>query len=395
MDGETRSNGGSVLVTGGAGYIGSVTVRELLAHGYDVVVLDSFVKGRRFAVERNAGFARKKGRCFTLEEGDLGDTDFLRGVFERNAVSSVIHFAAYIEVGESVEHPALYFYNNIVNTVHLLDAMSGAGVKRIVFSSSAAVYGNPESVPIPEDAPTIPINPYGYTKLTMERMIGAYQREFGIEWVALRYFNAAGAAPDGELGEAHFPESHLIPRAIDWVAKGEKVKVFGDDYDTEDGTCLRDYISIADLARAHRLALELSGPSRINRAYNLGSGNGFTVGSVVREVGRTLNVEADIEIADRRPGDPDKLLASSSAFQEAAGWKLEHSDIGRILAAAAAWYESRPQEALEPKPLPDRDESAMAAEIEDELARNRVIEQGLKEEIVERLKKDMGTMVES
>ena len=380
---------GTVLVTGGAGYIGSVTVRELLGNGYDVVVVDSFVKGRRFAVERNAGFARGKGRNFILEEGDLGDPGFLRGVFGRHSISAVIHFAAFIEVGESVRRPALYFYNNIINTVHLLDAMAGAGVKRIVFSSSAAVYGNPESVPIPEDAPTRPINPYGYTKLAMERMIGAYRNRFGIEWVALRYFNAAGASSDGELGEAHFPESHLIPRAIDWVAKGERVKVFGDDYDTGDGTCLRDYINIADLARAHRLAIELSDPAALNRPYNLGSGAGFTVGRVVREVGRTLGVEADIEIVARRPGDPDKLLASSLAFQSAAGWKLEHSKIGQILEAAAGWYKNRPEEALEPKPMPDVDEKKMAARIEEELARNSVIDQGLKDEILERLRGDI------
>jgi len=385
MTDKTEDLKGIILVTGGAGYIGSVTARELLNNGYDVVVLDNFVKGRRFAVERNRSFAKEKGRSFILEEGDLGDAQFLREVFTRNRFDAVIHFAAFIEVGESVQHPALYFYNNIINTIHLLDAMAEAGVKRIIFSSSAAVYGNPDNVPIPEDARTQPINPYGYTKLAMERMIGSYQERFGIEWVALRYFNAAGASLDGELGEAHFPESHLIPNAIDLVARGEKAKIFGNDYDTEDGTCLRDFISIVDLAQAHRLALELTGKGSINRPYNLGSGSGFTVGTIVREVGKTLGVKAEPEFMDRRPGDPDKLVASSEAFQKATGWKLQNSDIGEILKTAAEWYRGRPEEALEPKPLPRADEKEVTKKIKEELSKNEVIPQKIKDEIMERL----------
>ena len=375
----------TILVTGGAGYIGSVTARELLNNGYDVVVLDSFVKGRKFAVERNRAFAKEKGKSFGLEQGDIGDTKFLKEVFTRDKFSAVIHFAAFIEVGESVEHPALYFYNNIINTIHLLDAMAEAGVKRIIFSSSAAVYGNPDNVPIHEDAPTRPINPYGYTKLAMERMIGSYQERFSIEWVALRYFNAAGASLDGELGEAHFPESHLIPNAIDMVVRGEKAKVFGNDYDTKDGTCLRDFISIVDLARAHRLALELTGKEAIDRAYNLGSGSGFTVGAIIREVGKILGVKAEPEFVDRRPGDPDKLVALSEAFRNASGWNLQNSDIEEILKAAAEWYKKRPEEALEPKPLPRADEKEVTQKIKKELSKNKVIPQRIKDEIMERL----------
>jgi UDP-glucose 4-epimerase len=374
----------TILVTGGAGYIGSVTARELMANGYDVVVLDSFVKGRRFTVERNAAFARDNGRQFILEEGDLGDVSFLREVFTNNEISAVIHFAAFAEVGESVNHPGLYFYNNIMNTAHLLDAMAASGVKRIVFSSSCSVYGKPATVPIKEDFPTHPINPYGYTKLAMERMICSYRDIYGMEWVALRYFNAAGASLDGDLGESHYPESHLIPNAIDWTVKGEKVKVFGDDYDTEDGTCLRDYISIVDLARAHRMALEM--PDKvINRAYNLGSGSGFTVDTVVREVGKALGVEAVSEHVARRPGDPDKLLASSAAFIEASGWELKDSSIEDILRVAVAWYKNRPEEALEPKPLPDVPEKDMIEKIHSELDENLVIPQSVKKDILDKL----------
>ena len=378
-------------MTGGAGYIGSITARELLQNGYDVVVLDNFVKGRHFAAERNRGFAERTGRTFILEQGDLGDELFLKEVFARNSVKAVIHFAAFTEVGESVRHPALYFYNNIINTVHLLDAMASSGVKRIVFSSSAAVYGNPDKVPIPEDAPTRPINPYGYTKLSMERMIGHYQKRFGIEWIALRYFNAAGAWPDGELGEAHSPESHLIPNAIDMTAKGTRVKVFGSDYDTSDGTCLRDYISIMDLARAHRLALEITERSALNRPYNLGSGNGFTVGEVVREVGKAMNVAAEPEFVARRPGDPDKLVASSEAFKRAAGWEVRDSRIEDILKTAVEWYRARPKEALEEKPLPAADEEQTSGKVKKELARNKVIPEVLKDEILKRLAEELSS----
>ncbi len=375
----------NIVVTGGAGYIGSVTARELLASGYNVVVADNFVKGRKFAVERNRAFAQKNGRDLLLEEGDLGEAKFLKRIFKKNHINAVIHFAAFIEVAESVQHPALYFYNNIINTVHLLDAMAEAGVKRIIFSSSAAVYGNPDSVPIKESAPTRPINPYGYTKLTMERMIGAYKEKFGIEWVALRYFNAAGASFDGELGEAHSPESHLIPNAIDMAAHGEKVKIFGSDYDTEDGTCLRDFISVADLARAHRLALELPGDETINRAYNLGTGSGFTVAAIVRQVGKTLGVNAEPEFLERRPGDPDKLVASPEAFMKAAGWELKNSAIEEILRSAVEWYRTRPEEALEHKSLPRADEKEMTGRVKIELERNPVIPETLKGEILKKL----------
>ena len=215
-------------------------------------------------------------------------------------------------------------------------------------------------------------------------MIGHYREEFGLEWVALRYFNAAGASVDGELGEAHSPESHLIPIAIDLVSRGETVKIFGSDYSTKDGTCLRDFISIVDLARAHRLALEAP-PEFVNRPYNLGSGNGFTVGEIVREVGKILRTEAAADYVDRRPGDPGKLVASSEAFQKATGWQLRNSKLEEILRTAAAWYRARPDEALEPKPLPNVTEEEATVRTKDELARNRIVPQLLKNEILEEL----------
>jgi UDP-glucose 4-epimerase len=376
----------TVLVTGGAGYIGSVTVRDLLANGYDIVVVDNLVKGRRFAVERNGDFAEKKRRKFFFEKGDLSDRIFLEKVFKDHGISAVVHFAAFTEVGESTVHPELYFYNNIMNTIHLLDAMAGAGVRRMIFSSSAAVYGKAEHIPIRENDRTHPINPYGFTKLMMEKMIRHYQEKFGIEWVALRYFNAAGASADGELGEAHWPESHLIPNAVDKVARGEKVKVFGSDYSTEDGTCLRDYISIMDLAEAHRLALELEGEGLLNRSYNLGSGSGFTVGAIVKEVGRIMGMKAEPEYTERRPGDPDKLVASSEAFQKATGWKLKHSDITSILKTAADWYGKKPEETMEVKPLPFADRDLVKKKITAELADNNVIPETLKQEILGQLR---------
>jgi len=380
---------GDILVTGGAGYIGSLTARELLDAGYGIVVLDNFVKGRRFAVERNRALAADKGRRFALEQGDLGDPSFLGEVFARNKLAAVMHFAAFTEVGESTRRPALYFYNNIINTIHLLEEMASSGVDSIIFSSSAAVYGNPGKVPIPENAPTRPINPYGYTKLAMENMISHYRERSGIEWIALRYFNAAGASADCALGEAHSPESHLIPNAIDMVARGDKVRIFGGDYDTKDGTCLRDYISVMDLARAHRLALEITAPSALNRPYNLGSGNGFTVGEVVRQVGKAMEVEAEPEYAARRPGDPDKLVASSDAFRKAAAWEARDSSIQDILKTAVEWYRKRPDEALEEKPLPALDEHEIAGRIEDELSRNKIIPDGLKADILKRLAEEM------
>jgi len=372
---------GRILVTGGAGYIGGITSRALLAEGYDVIVIDNFVKGRGFAVERNKALALTGKRFFLAEPVDISDKGRLSRVFSSHNIKAVIHFAAFTEVAESMTRPALYFYNNIINTIHLLDAMSDAGVKRMIFSSSAAVYGNPFSVPIKEDSPTAPINPYGYSKLAMERLIGHYREKSGIEWIALRYFNAAGASLDGELGEAHSPESHLIPNVIDMLERGEKAKIFGTRYKTPDGTCLRDFISVADLARAHILALELKGKDVINRPYNLGSGTGFTVGEIVEKVGRALGKPAEYEYLPPRSGDPDKLVASSEAFSKASGWKASSSAIEDIIGTAVKWYRKKPEEALEPKPTPNANENVLISEVLEELSENTVIPSELKDEI--------------
>jgi len=381
---KEQNTKGTVLVTGGAGYIGSHTVRKLLKEGYDVVILDSLVKGRQFLVDRNKLFAEKSGRNLVFEKGDLGDREFVKGVFSRNNISSVIHFAAFIEVGESVAKPAIYFKNNIINTMYLLDAMKDANVGKIVFSSSAAVYGNPKEVPIPENSETNPINSYGYTKLMMEKMIRYYQEKFGIKWVAFRYFNASGDSSDGDLGEAHFPESHLIPAAIDMIFQGKEMKAFGTDYDTRDGTCLRDYISVEDLASAHVLALEAKDDA-LNRAYNLGTGSGLTVKEIIENVGRLLGMPAKWIDAGRRPGDPDSLTAVSTAFQNATGWRLLASSIDTIIGSAIKWFKDRPEEAKEPKPLPDLDEGVLAMEIERSLSENNVIPEELKTEILNTL----------
>ena len=379
---------GTILVTGGAGYIGSHTVRKLLKEGYDVVILDSLVKGRQFSVERNKDFAEKSGRSLVFEKGDLGDRDFVKGVFSRNNITAVIHFAAFIEVGESVAKPAIYFKNNIINTMNLLDAMKDANVGRIVFSSSAAVYGNPKEVPIPEDSETSPINPYGYTKLAMEKIIRYYREKFGIKWTAFRYFNASGASSDGDLGESHSPESHLIPVAIDTISQGKKMKVLGTDFKTRDGTSLRDYVSVDDLASAHILALGAN-EEAFNRVYNLGSGVGLTIKEIIENVGRLLGTVAEWFDAGRRPGDPDSLTAVSTAFQNATGWGLLASSIDTIIGSAIAWFRNRPEEAKEPKPLPDLDEGALAREIEQLLAKNKVIPEELKTEILQILNVDM------
>jgi len=372
------------LITGGAGYIGSHVAKELLAQGHDVVVLDSMIKGRNFAIERNKQYAEKLGRKFVFENGDLSDKDLLNKIFKRNNFDAVLHFAAFIEVGESVKRPATYFYNNVINTLHVLDAMALAGAKKIIFSSSAAVYGNPKETPITEQCLISPVNPYGYTKLAMEKMIAHYSKRLGIKWIAFRYFNASGASKEAILGEAHFPESHLIPLAISKLAKGEDAKIFGVDYPTKDGTCVRDYIHVEDLAKAHLLALNLK-EEDYNRAYNLGTGNGFTVKEIIETTARLLKTSPKWVDAGRRAGDSDTLVASSDAFQKVSNWKLESSDISTIISSALKWYKNAPDEAQKPQYLPNKDEKMLFSKIKEELRDNRIISEELKNEIIEKL----------
>jgi UDP-arabinose 4-epimerase len=317
-----------VLVTGGAGYIGSHTTKALAGAGHEVVVLDNFSTGHRWAV--------KWGPCV---EGDLADAALVTSALKTYGIDAVMHFAASIQVGESVRDPKKYFWNNVVNTLRLLDAMIATGVPHIVFSSSAAVYGNPEKVPIPEEHPTRPVNPYGETKLMMERALEAYGAAYGLRWTALRYFNAAGADPDGELGEEHDPESHLIPLVIRAaLGRSPYVEVYGSDYPTPDGTPIRDYIHITDLADAHVKALEYLARGGESVALNLGTGKGHTVREVVAAVGRLCEGPVPFRDAPRRAGDPPALVADPSKAISFLGWEPRFPDLAAIVESAWKWH---------------------------------------------------------
>jgi UDP-glucose 4-epimerase len=319
------------LVTGGAGYVGSVVVEELLAAGAErVVVLDDLSKGHAGAVVPPA----------VLVRGDIGDAPLVEALCRDERIDVVVHMAARSLVGESVAHPAAYYDVNVQRGLRLLDAMLAAGVRRIVFSSTAAVYGEPESSPITEDFPTAPLNPYGETKLAFERALGWYQAAYGLTWASLRYFNAAGATAAN--GEQHDPESHLVPNVLA-VARGAApaVPVFGDDYPTPDGTCIRDYIHISDLARAHVLAIpaldRLGG-----RVFNLGCGGGHSVAQVIETARAVTGHPIPVERAPRRPGDPPILVASSDRIRRELGWEARFPDLRDIIATAWAWLQSHP-----------------------------------------------------
>ncbi len=321
------------LVTGGAGYIGSHTAKMLAGAGCEPVVLDNFSTGSRWAV-----------RWGPLVEGDLADTEFLQSVFRTQHVNAVIHFAAAASVGESMGNPRKYFRDNCVNSLNLLDAMLEAGVKHIVFSSSAAVYGDPKVIPIPEDHPVRPINPYGESKLFAERMLRWYGLAFGLRWMALRYFNACGADPDGALGEHRDTETHLIPLAIG-AALGQRphVEVLGSDYPTADGTAVRDYVHVVDLAYGHVLALHYLLDGGESCALNLGAGVGHSVREVITAVGRCADGDRPLplRIAPRRAGDPASLIADPSAARCVLGWEPRHSSLEEIIETAWRWHRSR------------------------------------------------------
>jgi len=317
-----------VLVTGGAGYIGSHTAKALAKAGHEVVVLDNFSAGHRWAV--------KWGPCV---EGDLADPAVVKSAFKAYGIDAVMHFAASIQVGESVRDPKKYFWNNVVNTLRLLDAMIEAGVAHIVFSSSAAVYGKPEKVPISEEHPTRPVSPYGDTKLMMERALEHYGAAYGVRWMALRYFNAAGADPEGELGEEHDPETHLIPLVIRAaLGRSPHVEVYGTDYPTPDGTAIRDYIHIADLADAHVKALEYLARGGESRALNLGTGQGHTVREVIAAVAKVCGNPVPARDAPRRAGDPPALVADPTQAMGLLKWKPRCSDLATIVESAWKWH---------------------------------------------------------
>lgn len=318
---------GPVLVAGGAGYIGSHTVRALEERGVPVIVVDNLSTGFREAVGA------------PLAVVDLGDREALRAVLAEHKPRAVIHFAAKCYVGVSVTDPATYYHENVHKTWCLLEEMRAAGVKEIVFSSTCATYGEPKEVPIPDDHPQDPINPYGRTKLHMEHMMADYDRAYGLRYAALRYFNAAGSAPDGTIGEAHDPETHLIPLVLQ-VAQGkrEKILMFGDDYPTPDGTCVRDYIHIKDLAQAHILALKPG----IKGNFNLGNGDGYTVKEVIKVCREVTGHPIPAKVQPRRPGDCTALIADAAKAHSELGWAPQYADLKTIVQSAWDWHQAHP-----------------------------------------------------
>lgn len=316
------------LVCGGAGYIGSHMVRYLLRQGHEVVVYDDLSTGHRESVPAEG-----------LVIGDIGDGTALGQLFAQHRFDAVMHFCALSLVGESVSKPYLYYTNNVARTLVLLEAMRTAGVDRLVFSSTAAVFGNPQTPLITEEHPTKPINPYGQSKLMVEKILGDAANAYGLRSVALRYFNAAGADPSGEIGEAHSPETHLIPNVLrSLLGQGPELKVFGSDYATRDGTCVRDYVHVNDLASAHLKAVEFMLDHEGAHIFNLGNGEGFSVREVIAAAERVTGQEVSYDMVARRPGDPPTLVASGQRARELLGWQPEFSRLDDILASAWDWH---------------------------------------------------------
>lgn len=327
-----------ILVTGGAGYIGSHAVKLFLARGHDVTVYDNLSVGHREAVPAER-----------LVVGDLDQIDHLDQVIVARRIEACVHFAAFTYVGESVREPAKYYRNNLVNTLNLMDCLRKNGVGKFVFSSTAATYGEPERVPITEDAPQRPINPYGASKLAVEHALGDYARAYNWGFAALRYFNASGASPDSSIGEDHDPETHLIPLILQ-VCLGQRphIEIFGTDYPTPDGTCIRDYIHVDDLAEAHLVALERLQPGNAMR-YNLGIGRGYSVREVIKTIEEVTGRRVSVKEGARRPGDPPSLVASSEKIQRELGWKPRYTDLAGIVETAWKWHQSHPRGYKTPK----------------------------------------------
>ncbi|ERL63649.1 UDP-glucose 4-epimerase GalE [Schleiferilactobacillus shenzhenensis] len=323
----------TVLVLGGAGYIGSHTVDRLVEKGYDVAVVDNLITGHAKAINPKARFY----------QGDVRDKLFMREVFDKEDIDTVIHFAAFSVVPESMSNPLKYFDNNTYGMTALLEVMRDAGVKRIVFSSTAATYGEPKQVPIKETDPQIPTNPYGESKLSMEKIIHWADVAYGIKFVALRYFNVAGAKADGSIGEDHHPETHLIPIILQ-VAQGkrDKLTIFGGDYPTDDGTNIRDYVHVMDLADAHILAMEYLKKGNDSTAFNLGSSHGFSNKEIVDAARKATGKPIPAEIGPRRAGDPAVLVASSEKAKKILGWTPKYDDMEKIIATAWHWDETHP-----------------------------------------------------
>lgn len=324
----------NVLVVGGAGYIGSHCVRQLVAAGHRPVILDNFVYGHRAAVPAGV----------TLHEANLGDEAAVGRILREEQIEVVMHFAAYCYVGESVTNPMKYYFNNVVAPLHLLQAMLAAGVKKFVFSSTCATFGIPASLPIHETLPQAPINPYGQTKLDLENVLKSLAHAHGLSFAAFRYFNAAGAGEDGTIGENHDPETHLIPVAID-VAVGRRphLELFGTDYPTPDGTCLRDYVHVDDLSRAHIAVFDRLGKPGTQLFYNLGTGKPTSNREVIRAVEKITGCAVKVIESPRRPGDPPALYADSTKAQRDLGWKVKFPDIESIVATAWKWHSDHPR----------------------------------------------------
>ena len=322
----------AILVTGGAGYIGSHVVRELLHRNYQPIVLDNLQSGHRGAA-KNA----------LLIVGDLSDPKKLKETFQSHPIDTVMHFAADSLVGESVQNPVKYFNNNVRNSLQLIETMVECNVHKIVFSSSAAVYGEPQSIPIGEDHPCLPTNPYGETKWIFEKALQAFHDRGKLNFISLRYFNAAGADPEGKAGEDHFPETHLIPLVIKAALDGISVPVFGTDYPTPDGTCIRDYIHVTDLAHAHILALKKLDQEKVSGIYNLGNGTGFSVREVIETVRKISGREVASVDSSRRPGDPARLVASSKKIRGELGWIPDFPDLETIIETAWQWHKNHPK----------------------------------------------------
>lgn len=325
----------ATLVLGGAGYIGSHTVDRLIEKGEKTIVVDSLVTGHRQAVNKDAKFY----------QGDIADKGFMRQVFKENSdIDAVIHFAAYSLVAESMKKPLKYFDNNTAGMVKLLEVMNEFSIDKIVFSSTAATYGIPEEVPIKETTPQNPINPYGESKLMMEKIMRWADKAYGIKFVPLRYFNVAGAKPDGSIGEDHMPETHLLPIVLQVaMGKRDKLQIFGDDYNTPDGTNIRDYVHPLDLADAHILAVDYLKAGNPSTAFNLGSSTGFSNREILEAARKVTNKEIPAEIAPRRGGDPDVLVASSTKAREVLGWKPQFDDISKIIETAWKWHTLHPE----------------------------------------------------
>lgn len=321
----------TILVAGGAGYIGSHTVKYLLKNNYNVVVVDNLVYGHKEAVLTS-----------NFEQIDLCDKVSIDKVFKKYKIDAVIHFAAYTYVGESVTNPQKYYWNNVVNTLNLLDTMVSNNVKNIVFSSTCATYGNPQYTPIDEKHPQSPINPYGKTKFMMEQIMADYETAYGLKYVALRYFNAAGCDAHGELGESHYPETHLIPLVLKAI-KGEipKINVFGTDYDTPDGTCIRDYIHVEDLADAHMLAVEKLFKDGKSDCINLGTGIGTSVKEIITAAETVTGKKVPLEYGPRRAGDPAKLYAANEKSKDILNWNPKYTDVKEIIKTAWNWEQNK------------------------------------------------------